>query len=123
MYSNKMSSISDEIIESAHLDGAVGIKEFWYIDFPLIFPTFSTFYITGVVTLFTNQVNLFTFYGAGAPGTIQTFGYWMFARVQSAKTEVDYPVVSAMGLLQTIVAVPLTFFVKWLLEKLGPTTE
>ena len=123
IYSNAMSGISNDIVEAAHLDGATGIKEFWYIDFPLIFPTFSTFYITGVVTLFTNQVNLFTFYGAGAPGAIQTFGYWMFARVQSAKTEVDYPVVSAMGLLQTIVAVPLTFFVKWLLEKLGPTTE
>ena len=123
IYSNAMSGISNDFVEAAHLDGATGIKEFWYVDFPLIFPTFSTFYITGVVTLFTNQVNLFTFYGAGAPGAIQTFGYWMFARVQSAKTEVDYPVVSAMGLLQTIVAVPLTFFVKWLLEKVGPSTD
>ena len=123
IYSNAMSGISNDVVEAAHLDGATGIKEFWYVDFPLIFPTFSTFYITGVVTLFTNQVNLFTFYGAGAPGAIQTFGYWMFARVQSAKTEVDYPVVSAMGLLQTIVAVPLTFFVKWLLEKVGPSTD
>lgn len=123
IYSNAMSGISGDVIEAAHLDGATGIKEFWYIDFPLIFPTFSTFYITGVVTLFTNQANLFTFYGAGAPGAIQTFGYWMFARVQAAKTEVDYPVVSAMGLLQTIVAVPLTFLVRWAFEKFGPSTE
>ena len=28
MYANKMSSISTEVIESAHLDGASGIKEF-----------------------------------------------------------------------------------------------
>jgi len=123
IYSNAISGISNDVVEAAHLDGATGIKEFWYVDFPLIFPTFCTFYITGVASVFTNQVNLFTFYGAGAPGAIQTFGYWMFARVQSAKTEVDYPVVSAMGLLQTLVAVPLTFLVKWALEKFGPSTE
>ena len=123
IYSNAMSGISVDVIEAAHIDGAIGIKEFWHIDFPLIFSTFATFYITGVATLFTNQLNLFTFYGAGAPGKLQTFGYWMFARVQSAKTEVDYPVVSAMGLLQTCVAVPLTFAIKWALEKFGPSVE
>ena len=31
MYSNAMSAISEEVVEAAHLDGATGLKEFWFI--------------------------------------------------------------------------------------------
>lgn len=123
MYSNAMSGIPQEIVESAHLDGATGINEFWRITLPMVYPTLSTFLITGVAGLFTNQINLYSFYGGSAPESVQTYGYYLFTRTQLAKSESEYPLLSAMGLLFTIVIVPLTFGVKWMLEKFGPKED
>lgn len=126
MYSNGMSGISPDIVESAHLDGAEGIREFWYITLPLIYPTLSTFLITGVAGIFTNQINLYSFYGAGAPVGVQTYGYYLYMKTQLAQSmssEAEYPPLAAMGLLMTVVAVPLTMLVKWALEKFGPQEE
>jgi ABC-type sugar transport system permease subunit len=123
MYSNAMSGISQEIVESAHLDGATGIREFISITFPMIFPTLSTFLITGVAGIFTNQFALFSFYGGGASPEIQTYGYYMYMKTKNATSEAEYPILSAMGLWMTVVAVPLTLVVKWLLEKFGPSED
>lgn len=123
MYSNAMSGIPQEIVESAHLDGATGINEFWKITLPMVYPTLSTFLITGVAGLFTNQINLYSFYGGSAPESVQTYGYYLFTRTQLAKSESEYPLLSAMGLLFTMVIVPLTFGVKWMLEKFGPKED
>lgn len=123
MYSNGMSGISTDVVESSHLDGASGIKEFWYITLPLVYPTVSTFLITGVAGLFTNQINLYSFYGGGAPVGVQTYGYYLYMKTQVAASEAEYPPLSAMGLLLTFVAVPLTLIVKWALEKLGPKED
>ncbi len=123
MYSNAMSGIPQEIVESAHLDGATGINEFWRITLPMVYPTLSTFLITGVAGLFTNQINLYSFYGGSAPESVQTYGYYLFTRTQLAKSESEYPLLSAMGLLFTMVIVPLTFGVKWMLEKFGPKED
>ena len=43
MYSNKMSTISPEIIESAQLDGAGAFKEFFYIVLPMTLSTIRYF--------------------------------------------------------------------------------
>jgi ABC-type sugar transport system permease subunit len=123
MYSNAMSGISQEIVESAHLDGATGIREFISITFPMIFPTLSTFLITGVAGIFTNQFALYSFYGGGASPEIQTYGYYMYMKTKNATSEAEYPILSAMGLWMTVVAVPLTLVVKWLLEKFGPSED
>ena len=67
MYANGLSGISQEIIDAAHVDGATGFREFWSITLPSIFPTISTFVITGVAGIFTSQLNLLSFYGGAAP--------------------------------------------------------
>lgn len=123
MYANGMDSISPEISEAAHLDGATGFREFWHITLPGIFPTLSTFIIAGVATIFTNQLNLYSFYGDAAPGDIQTFGYYLYNKTQAATSRAEYPALSAMGLILTLIAVPLTLLVKWLLEKFGPKSD
>ncbi len=122
MYANGMSGIDKEIVESAHLDGCNGIREFWHITLPMVFPTVSTFLITGIAGLFVNQLNLFSFYGAAAPENVQTLGYYLYTRTQTAASKAEYPELAAMGLVLTFIAVPLTMFVKWALEKFGPKT-
>ena len=123
MYSNGMSGISQEIVESAHLDGATGLTEFWKITLPMIYPTLSTFLITGIAGLFTNQIALYSFYGGGAPENLQTYGYYLYMKTKNAASDSEYTLLAAMGLLLTVVVVPLTLGVKWALEKFGPKED
>lgn len=124
LYTGAMSRVPDSLVEYGKLDGLSGLKEFWYLTLPLIFPTVSVFIVTGVVGIFTNQLNLYSFYGSGAPTETYTFGYYFFIRVFGTKSLVsEYPYASAAGLCFTLVAAPLTLFIRWLLDKLGPTVE
>lgn len=123
MYANSMSGISEEIVESAHLDGATGFREFISITLPMVYPTLTTFIVVGIAGIFTNQLSLYSFYGSRAPEDIQTYGYYFYMKTKSAKSVAEYPILSAMGLLMTFVAVPLTLLVKWALEKFGPSEE
>ena len=61
LYSSAMSGIDNEITEAAQLDGCTGIREFIYIVFPLIYRTWSTFFYTGFVGIFTSQLHLHSF--------------------------------------------------------------
>ena len=122
IYSSTMSGISDSIIESAQLDGITPIKELIYIILPSIWNTFVTFMVTSVVGIFTNQMSLYTFYGTTADYSLYTFGYYLYRGVIVA-TNVEYPYLSAMGFLLTIIAIPLTLGTKWALSKFGPTTD
>ena len=123
MYANKMFDISPELIEAAELDGATGIKEFWYIVLPLTFPTLSVFLVTGIATLFTNQYSLFLFMGEGHT-ELDSIGHYLYVEVGKARTSKSaIPPASALGLLLTAVAIPLTFGVKYCLDKFGPSEE
>lgn len=121
MYTNGMSGISPDLTEAAELDGASPFQEFWYITLPMIYPTISMFLITGVASIFTNQVQLFALYGTGAPSGFQTYGYYFYMHTFFAQSKGEYSILAAMGLLMTVVVVPLTFLVKWVLEKFGPS--
>ena len=92
---------------------------FIYIVFPMIYPTFSTLFYTSVATIFTNQINLYSLWGISAPPAVMTFGYYLYREVSMAG-EARYPGLAALGVMMTLVAAPLTFFFKWLLQKLGP---
>lgn len=121
MYANKMFDISPEIIEAGQLDGATGIKEFWYIVLPLTFSTLSVFLITGVATIFTNQYNLFLFQ---ANPEYRSLGYYMYVLAgATVGHEQEIPNVAALGMSLTAVAIPLTYLVKYCLEKFGPSEE
>lgn len=124
MYANKMSSISTEVIESAHLDGASGFKEFWYIVLPMSFSTVSVFLVTGVAGIFTNQINDFLFFGTTPNNETMTLGYLLYVKTYTAKQNMaEYPTIASLGLMITVVAIPLTFLVKHLLDKYGPKED
>lgn len=123
MYTNSMTAISQEMVESAQLDGASTLKEFWYITMPMIYPTLTMFLFTGVAGIFTGQLNLFSFYGYGAPSGVKTYGYYFYTQTAGAQSEAEFPLLAAMGLLVTIVVVPITLLVKHCLEKFGPKED
>lgn len=125
MYANAMSQISDSVIEAAELDGASFFREFFSICLPLIYPTITTFLTVGIVGFFTNQTNVYSFYGEHADDSVYTLGYYMFYLVSSNKaSNIDqYPFASAMGVTFSLVAIPITLGMRWALEKFGPQTE
>lgn len=130
MYSNKMIGIDPSISEAASLDGATGLKEFWHVTLPQVFSTLEVFLVTGVIGIFSNQFNLLTFlnnWGVDDPARMKTLGFYLYVYAKDAAAQPNMkeytPPLAALGLLFTAVAIPLTFGVKALLEKFGPSEE
>lgn len=121
LYLGAISGISESVFEAAKLDGVNVIQEFVFIVFPMIYPTFTTFMITGFATMFTNQLNIYTFYGDKAEYAIYTMGYLLYAKVRTVSIS-EYPYYAALGLILTAIVMPLCFGTKWLMAKVGPKT-
>ncbi len=118
VYSNAMGGISKEIIESAQIDGANSFKEFFHIILPLIWPTLTTYVVTGFVSFFTASGSLMTFYMYSAPPQIWGLGYYITVTVKTATNYSSYPLVATAGLCVSIITTPLVFLVKYVMNKL-----
>jgi ABC-type sugar transport system permease subunit len=126
MYSNAMTRIDVSVVEAAMLDGVKPMREFFSISLPLIFDTISTFLVIGIAGFFTNQASLHALYGINAMEyrEVRTLGYQMFVETQIAENrEATYPYLAALGLCCTMVAFPLTMFVRWALDKVNPNSQ
>ncbi len=119
MFANAMSAIDESVSEAALLDGVSPFREFISIDLPIIFPTISTFLIVGIAGIFTNQMSLFGFYAREADPSLWTLGYYLYRGIKGAAIS-EYPYLAALGLLFTIIIVPITFLFRRLLNKLNP---
>jgi putative aldouronate transport system permease protein len=123
VYPNAMREIDDGILEAGKIDGVGNMfQELWYLILPLIFPTLSTFLITGLAGIFTNAGSLPTFYMYSAPTSSVTIGYLYWRDVANSSNYASYPVLAAGGLLMTFVVAPATLILRWALDKFGPTT-
>ena len=135
MYSGTMSSINESIVESAQLDGVTPIQEFWYITLPSIWPTFTTFTVSGLATIFTTAPALQVFFGLTEPiaRKVHTVGYLIFVSTQQgtlstlgAGTNVDILTlneVSAIGMMITIVILPISIILRKVMTKYGPSVD
>jgi ABC-type sugar transport system permease subunit len=86
----------------------------------MILPTVSTFVVANVATLFTNQANLYAFFGESVSYKNYTIGYYLFVlvnKVENGKTMYTYA--SALGIVCTLIAFPLTMLVRKLLNAVG----
>ncbi len=126
--SSAMSGIDESIIESAQLDGCSAIKEFFYITIPLIFPTFATLIVLGITGIFSNQRNLYTLLQEYST-TGSNFGYYLYLKTQQSdlvNTPIGVPtysVLSALGLIFSVIVLVLVTTVKKLLDKYGPSVD
>lgn len=127
MFSGAMSGINDSVIESAQLDGVNVVQEFLYITVPMIWPTFVSFFVVGLTGIFSNQASLHTLFGSGEM-EISTIGYMLYVETVEASLVSDganqtYSVLSAFGLVLTFIVAPLTLGLRWIFNKLGPSTD
>ncbi len=128
IYTGSMSSIDPSIIESAQLDGVNFIKEFIHIYIPLIWPTFTTFVVTGMTTIFTSTMHLTAFYGTLEQTPFSVFGYFLYKNtvhsdVYTTGRAYNYSVLSGIGVIITLIIVPITLTTRWAMEKFGPRTD
>lgn len=125
IYVNAMSQISPEVIESAELDGAVGMKQFTRIVLPMIFPSIVSYIVISFAQVAVNQLNAFSFFGTGAGNMkADSIGYVLFNYVaDTAQSSQSYSIASAGGILFTLVVAPVTLLIKWALEKYGPSED
>lgn len=123
VYPNAMKEIDEGVLESAQIDGISNMfQELWYIIIPLIFPTLSTFLVTGVAGIFLNCGPLIEFYLYEADPQVYNMGYYFITGVMTGK-KIEYPELAAGGVILTLISAPLTYFVKFILDKLDPVEE
>ena len=118
IYSNAMNSnINVELVESAQLDGANAWQEYFYITFPLIFPTMQIFIITDIMAIFSNQLNAYSFYAEGADPKVYRVGYYLYKENLHA-TNYTITYLAAINLLVALVATPISYVIKYFTDKL-----
>ena len=122
MYSSAMTRIPVSVVEYAQLDGVKPMREFLTITIPLIFDTLSTFLIVGISGFFVNQANLYAMFGHAATSDVATLGYKMFV-LTTDPTETTFPEAASMGITFTLIAIPITFGVRWVLNKINPNVQ
>lgn len=133
MFSGAMSGINESVVEASKIDGASTVQEFVHVTIPMIFPTLTTFIVIGIAAIFVDQAHLYTFFVEDAQG-METVGYFLY--VQALRSDVvakgietkklvylSYPEISAFGLIITAVIVPLTFVLRRLFNRFGPSEE
>ncbi len=120
IYTGAMDQIPPEIIEAGKVDGVTSVREFFSIVVPMILPTVSTFVVANVATLFTNQANLWSFFGDSNNVDYANFtlGYYLFDLVnRGGYGKSMYTYASALGVICTLFAFPLTMLARKLLNR------
>ena len=86
---------------------------------PMVWPTLTTLIVFTFVGIFTasGPILLFT---KGQYDTV-TISYWILSVVMNPAGDARYA--SAVGLIFTLVALPIVLLVKWGMEKLQAATE
>ncbi len=123
MYVGAMGNISESVIEAAQIDGVTPLKEFAYIVLPQIFPTITVFVSTGIAGIFSNQLNLFSFFAGQASYENYTIGYLLYLKVYKSTGYIDYPYAAALGLIVTVITAILLVAVRTLLKRLNPMED
>jgi ABC-type sugar transport system permease subunit len=120
LFSSAMGRIPKEIFESAALDGIGSFRELFSIVLPLSWGTISTLIILSAAQLFTvlGPIILLT---NGQNGT-QTIASLIFYQVKTG-SENAYAYASAVGLIFTIIGLPIVLILKKVLDKINGHNE
>lgn len=118
-----MSNVSSEIVESGQLEGVNAFQEFWHIVFPQVYSTMTSLLVVGIANIFTAYGLLISFYETSAAYSVRTIGYNIFVSVYGSVNYYDYPYFAALGLIFTVVIIPIVLLLRTTLEKIGPRED
>ena len=126
IYPNRMNSIDGALIESAQLEGVSMLQELWYIILPMLMPTFTTFTVIAFSGIFTESGPLFALWGYSTDTAAYNIGFFIFKKTTDSGAgdpTLWYSYVAALGLMCSVISIPLTFGVKKILEKVDPMND
>lgn len=122
-----MARVPESVLEAAELDGCGPARELLQIILPLIWPTLSTMILLTFTNLLGSSGPILLFAPDGHAET-STLSFWIYKQVYGmgefgqAGGTANYGLVSAAGLVFTVVWVPVILFIRWLTEKI-PVVE
>ncbi len=124
LYVGTMTKTGEGVTDAAQIDGVSVMGEFWHVTLPTVYPMLSVFLVTGLMALFTGGGPIFTFYQYSAPNYVYTTGYFLYTKVMGDTASFySYPYPAAVGIIITLIGAPLTFLLKFLLERFGPSED
>lgn len=125
MFSGAMNRVPQDIFESARIDGIGFFREFFNIILPLIWPTVTTMVVFSMVGIFSNAGLVMLLCPDNS--ACHNIGYYILRFTLGANNTVSvydgfsYP--AAVGLIFTMVNLPLVFGTKWLCDRVGKNVE
>ncbi len=115
VYSGAMSRIPEELLEYNRLEGVGPFRELFTIVTPLIWPTLTTTFISGMAAVLTvYQQPYFLMMSTSGAYNTGTINLYIFANYANT---LQIPQIASLGLLCTAVWVPFIFLARWLLNK------
>lgn len=119
LYSGTLSRIPKELEEAGQLEGISWWQELIHVVVPLVWPTISTIWLMGLMGFFGASGNILMLTNGGYGTT--TLAHFLFTRVyQVPETSNLYNYASALGLVMTVLTLPVVFIVQRLLNKVPP---
>lgn len=116
-----MSNVDQSVIEYAKIDGCNSVQEFIHVIFPAVYPTLISLFVIGVAGIFSNSGMLFPFYGLTTESSVKTIGLHIYLTVYVNNDYIQYPYLSALGLLASVITIFVSFGGRKILEKFGPS--
>lgn len=124
LYLNAISQISPSLMEASKIDGASEFRSFIHIVLPGSWGTIVSLFCVSMASMVGNQAYLFNLFGSNAPSDVQTMGYYMYVTINPDTPDyIQYPYISALGVLLTLVVAPLTMGVRKALTVFGPNED
>lgn len=117
-----MNTVDPSVAESAQLEGIGFWGELWHIVLPACYEVLTLGFVTGVAGIFTNSLNLYAFYGTGAPNNTETVGYYITILTLDGGEEY-YARLSAWGVMVTLIVTPITLLLRHLINRYGPSED
>lgn len=120
LLTGSINRIPVEIIEAGKIDGIPWYKELFHIVIPLIFPTITTLFVTGVTVIFTIFLQPMLLTNGGPfkhiSGTIALYIVELVNNSNLYKA-------AAVGIIFSIIGIPLVQLIKFIMEKISPEVD
>lgn len=116
--SGAMTQVDKSMLEAGKLDGVNMRQEMFRIMLPVIWPTVIAQIIGTVTGIFMSSGPILLLTN-GAYET-RTISFWIYEQVY---TGANYYYSAAIGMFFALLAIPLTFFSRWLMRKVVPSND
>lgn len=125
MFTGAMNRVPQDIFESARLDGVGFFKEFFNVILPLIWPTVTTMVVFSMVGIFSNAGIVMLLCPDNS--SCHNIGYYILRYTLGAENTVNiydgYSYPAAVGLIFTLVNLPMVMGTKALCDRISKNVE